>query len=601
MTFPISRRGAIALASSAALAPLVGCSPNGKTAAEAGPSKADVNFARLSKAWMDAVLKNSPATATVTGEHRYDAEFDDIGEAGRAARAGIVKETTDALKTIDHAKLSLDNQVDAAMLAEALEAETFSLDVNKDWSWDPLIYSNTGSGALYGLMARDFAPIEQRLISAASRMEKLPGFLAQVRKTLVAETVPEIHAQTYSGQNGGALSIIDELILPAADRLGPNDRQRLIAAAEKARAAVNEHQTWIDKELTPNARGDYRLGARYDAKLRFSINEATPKEDIRKRAEAEAAAIREEMLEIAKSVVAAQKGASPLPATLDDKQKQAVIASAFAVAAKMQPPRDRLFDEAKRTLDEATAYVRDHTIITLPDAPVKVQVMPKFEQGVAVANCDSPGPLDRKLDTFFNISPIPTEWTDAQTHSFLSEYNEKMLYELSVHEAMPGHYVQIWHANKNPSILRAFLASGSFVEGWACYAEDMMIEQGFGADDPLRRLTNLKMRLRSTTNAILDQGVHIDGWDKDKAMDFMTREGFQEEREANGKWTRARVSSGQLASYFVGMTGHWALRKDAQAKDGANFNLKTYHDTALSHGSPPVRFVRALMFNEAIA
>ena len=601
MTFPISRRGAIAFASSAALAPLVGCSPNGKTVVEAGPSKADINFARLSKAWMDAVLKNSPATATVTGEHRYDAEFDDIGETGRAARAGIVRETTDALKTIDHAKLSRDNQVDAAMLAEALEAETFSLDVNRDWSWDPLIYSNTGSGALYGLMARDFAPIEQRLISAASRMEKLPDFLAQVRKTLVVEAVPEIHAQTYSGQNGGALSIIDELILPAADRLGPNDRQRLTAAAEKARAAVNEHQTWIDKQLTPNARGDYRLGARYDAKLRFSINEATLKEDIRKRAEAEAAAIREEMLEIAKGVVAAQKGARPLPATLDDKQKQAVIASAFAVAAKMQPPRDKLFDEAKRALDEATAYVRDHTIITLPDAPVKVQVMPKFEQGVAVANCDSPGPLDRKLDTFFNISPIPAEWTDAQTRSFLNEYNEKMLYELSVHEAMPGHYVQIWHANKNPSILRAFLASGSFVEGWACYAEDMMIEQGFGADDPLRRLTNLKMRLRSTTNAILDQGVHVDGWDKAKAMDFMTREGFQEEREANGKWTRARVSSGQLASYFVGMTGHWALRKDAQAKDGASFNLKTYHDTALSHGSPPVRFVRALMFNEAIA
>jgi uncharacterized protein (DUF885 family) len=603
MTLPITRRSALALASSVALAPLVGCSPGKKDAVSAtvaGPSEADANFARLSKAWMDAVLKANPASATVTGEHKYDAEFDDVSEAGRAARAGIVKETTDALKTIDRAKLSRDNQVDAAMLAEALEAETFSLDTNKDWSWDPLIYSNTGSGALYGLMAREFKPIEERLISAASRMEKLPDFLAQVRKTLVAESVPEIHAQTYSGQNGGTLSIIDDLILPAADKLGPDDRKRLMAAAEKAKAAVAAHQTWIDKELIPKAKGDYKLGARYDAKLRYSINEATPKDELRKRAEANAATIREEMLDIAKGVLAAQPGAKPLPATLDDKQKLATIAAAFAIAAKMQPPRDKLFDEARRTLDEATAYVRDHNIITLPDAPVKVQVMPKFEQGVAVANCDSPGPLDNKLDTFFNISPIPKEWTDKQTKSFLSEYNAKMLYELSVHEAMPGHYVQIWHANKNPSILRAFLASGSFVEGWACYAEDMMIEQGFGADDPLRRLTNLKMRLRSTTNAILDQGVHVDGWDKDKAMDFMTREGFQEEREANGKWTRARVSSGQLASYFVGMTGHWALRKDAQAKDAAGFNLKAYHDAALSHGSPPVRFVRELMFNEAI-
>jgi uncharacterized protein (DUF885 family) len=594
----------MALASSAALAPLVGCSP-GKTDANAAatpakPSLADINFTRLSKAWMDAVLKANPANATITGDHRYDAAFDDISETGRAARAGIVKETTDALKTIDRAKLSRDNQVDAAMLSEALEAETFSLETNRDWSWDPLIYSNTGSVALYGLMAREFAPVEQRLISAASRMEKLPDFLAQVRKTLVAESVPQVHAETYSGQNGGAISIIDELILPAADKLGPDDRKRLMAAAEKAKAAVKTHQTWIDTELTPNARGDYKLGTRYDAKLRFSINEATPKDELRKRAEANAMAIREEMLEIAKGVIGSRLGSKPLPPAPDDRQKQEIIAAAFAIAARMQPPRDKLFDEARRTLDEATSYVRDHNIITLPDAPVKVQVMPKFQQGVAVANCDSPGPLDNKLDTFYNISPIPTEWTDAQTKSFLSEYNSKMLYELSVHEAMPGHYVQIWHANKNPSILRAFLASGSFVEGWACYAEDMMIEQGFGAEDPLRRLTNLKMRLRSTTNAILDQGVHVDGWDKAKAMDFMTREGFQEEREADGKWTRARVSSGQLSSYFVGMSGHWALRQDAQAKDAAAFNLKTYHDTALSHGSPPVRFVRALMFNEAI-
>jgi len=227
--------------------------------------------------------------------------------------------------------------------------------------------------------------------------------------------------------------------------------------------------------------------------------------------------------------------------------------------------------------------------------------MPKFQQGVAVAYCDSPGPLDRKLDTFYAISPIPADWTDKQTASFLGEYNAHMLYELSVHEAMPGHYVQIWHSNKNPSVLRAVLGSGTFVEGWACYAEDMMIEAGFGADNPLRRLTNLKMRLRSITNAILDQGVHVEGWDEATAMRFMTTEAFQEEREAAGKWTRARVSSGQLSTYYVGWGEHHALRKDTQAKWGADFSLKKYHDTALSHGSPPARFVRQLMFDEPIA
>jgi len=599
----LSRRSALALASSAALAPLIGCQrSSGPSAPAPAPANtADADFTKIAKTWMDATDKSAPSNATALGDHRFDAELDDVSETGRAVRAQIVKETTAALAAIERAKLSRENQVDAAMLDEALDAETFSLDQIQDWSWDPLLYSRAGSGALYTLMAREFAPIEERLISAAARMEKLPVFLEQVRQALIVERVPEVHADVYSGQNGGATSIIDELILPAADKLGPADRKRLKAAADLAKNAVASHQTWIKKTLVPGAKGDFRLGPQhYDVKLRLSISETTPRAELHEQAEGNAQAIHDEMFDIAKAVLATQKGKS-VPSAPDAKQKQAAIAAAMALAAAQRPPRDKLFDEAKRTLDEATNWVRDHGIITLPDAPVKVQVMPKFQQGVAVANCDSPGPLDRKLDTFYNISPIPKEWSNAQTKSFLSEYNAKMLYELSVHEAMPGHYVQLWHSNKYPSVLRAVLASGPFIEGWACYAQDMMIEQGFGADDPLRRLTNLKMRLRSTANAILDQGVHVDGWDKAKAMDFMVHEAFQEEREANGKWTRACVSSGQLSTYYVGMTGHHALRKDSQAKQGSAFDLKKYHDAALSYGSPPVRFVRQLMFDEPIA
>ena len=598
----LSRRGAMLLASSAALTPLIGCKPSARQPAPAPANTVDADFAKIAQTWMDATAKAMPSYATALGDHRFDAELDDVSETGRAVRAQIVKDTKTALSAIDRTKLSRDNQVDAAMLADALKAESFSLDQLKDWSWDPLLYSDAGSGALYTLMAREFAPIEQRLMSAVARMQKLPTFLEQVSKTLMVERVPAVHAKTYSSQNGGAISIIDELILPAVDTLAPADRKQLIAAADQAKAAVLAHQTWIDKTLVPGAAGDFRLGPQnYDVKLRLSISEATPREELRRQAEADAQAIRDEMFDIAKSVLAMQKGVPVPPSSADARQRRAVIASVMALAAAQRPLRERLFAEATRTLDEATVYVRDHGIITLPDAPVKVQVMPKFQQGVAVANCDSPGPLDRNLDTFYNISPIPKDWSDAQTKSFLSEYNAKMLYELSVHEAMPGHYVQIWHSNKHPSLLRAVLASGTFVEGWACYAEDVMIEQGFGADDPLRRLTNLKMRLRSTTNAILDQGVHVDGWDKAKAMDFMVHEAFQEEREANGKWTRACVSSGQLSTYYVGMSGHHRLRKDWQAKQGAAFNLQKYHDTALSHGSPPVRFVRQLMFNEAVA
>jgi uncharacterized protein (DUF885 family) len=593
----LTRRSAIALASSVALAPLVGCGESG-----GGSAQVNQTFSDLAARWLDGYAKTRPAGATAMGDHRFDAEMDDVSTTGRAAKATLISETRTALAAIDRSKLSRDNQVDAAMLDEQLEGETFILEELQDWAWDPLNYSGLAGGSLYSLMAREFAPLPERLINATARMEKLPDLLAATRNQLVAERVPPIHAQTYSRQNGGAVSIIDDLILTQASALPAADLSRLQAAAEKAKAAIAEHQTWIDTQLAPNARGDFRLGPLYDKKLELSINSSIPKAELAARARQDAAAIRDEMFAIGEPLVADSPAIKMLPSGLSpEARKLAIIGAALKLAAQERPPRERLMDDARKTLDEATAFIREKDFITLPDATVKIIEMPKFQQGVAVAYCDSPGPLDRRLDTFYAISPIPADWTDEQTKSFLSEYNTHMLYELSIHEAMPGHYLQIWHSNKHPSITRAVLGSGTFVEGWACYAEDLMIEMGFGADNPLRRLTNLKMRLRSVTNAILDQGVHVEGWDEATAMRFMTQEAFQEEREAAGKWTRARVSSGQLSTYYVGWGEHHALRKDAEARDGAAFNLKKYHDAALSHGSPPAHFVRQLMFGEPIA
>jgi uncharacterized protein (DUF885 family) len=194
------------------------------------------------------------------------------------------------------------------------------------------------------------------------------------------------------------------------------------------------------------------------------------------------------------------------------------------------------------------------------------------------------------------VSPIPAQWTSAQTDSFLREYNTRSIHNLTIHEAMPGHYLQLAHANKYPSTLRALLASGPFIEGWAVYAERVMIEQGYMDGDPLMKLIQLKWYLRSIVNAMLDQAVHVDGISRQAAMKLMTESGFQEEREAAGKWTRAQLTSAQLPVYFVGAQEHMALRAEAEQRLGAGFSLREYHDKLLSHGSPPVRFARALMF-----
>jgi uncharacterized protein (DUF885 family) len=589
----ISRR--TALMSGAAVAALAACGE--KPAAPA--AGADDAFKTLGTKWLDGYIKTRPVAATALGDHRYDSEIDDISDTGRAAKVALINETREALAAIDRTKLSRDNQVDAAMLTDQLDSEEFGMNELQSYAWDPLTHNDVAGGALYSLVAREFAPLPERLLHAAARMEKLPALLAQSRKELQPERVPLIHATTYKGQNAGNISTIDEMILSQAKALGPEDQKRLMTAADAAKAAINEHQKWIESTLIPNAKGNFRVQALYDKKLRFSTDWTGTKEDLLAKAKTDLDRVTTELYDIALGQLG--PAAKNYPAKPTPAQRREAVAAAIDIAARQAPPPEKLFDSAKATLDDATNFVREKQLLTLPDAPVKVIEMPKFQQGVSIAYCDSPGPLDRGLDTFYAISPIPADWTRQQITSFLREYNSRSINELTIHEAMPGHYVQIWHSNKHPSVIRAVLGSGSFVEGWAVYAQDVMIAAGHGGADPLRKLVNLKWALRVISNTIIDHAIHVEGMEEKPFMDFLVNETFQEEREAALKWNRARVSSGQLASYYVGWQEHLKLRADWEAKEGAAFNLMKYHDAALSHGSPPARFVRQLLFNEPIA
>ena len=226
--------------------------------------------------------------------------------------------------------------------------------------------------------------------------------------------------------------------------------------------------------------------------------------------------------------------------------------------------------------------------------------MPEFRRGVTLAYCDSPGPLETGLKTFYAVSPLPEEWTEKQVHSYLREYNQRSVHNLTIHEAMPGHFVQLAHSNRYSSTLRAVLSSGVFIEGWAVYVERVFLEEGFLDHDPLMPLIILKWYLRAIANAMIDQKIHAGDMSYDEAMELMIEDTFQEEREAAAKWIRAQLTSAQLSTYFVGFLEHYSLREEVQKRRGAKFVLKDYHDEELSFGSPPVQFVRALMLEEVI-
>lgn len=593
----------------ALIAALAGCQPaDAPTSAstpaagqQAADQAADAAFADLSKRALDTWMQLSPVSATQIGDHRYDSEIDDLSAAGQQKTVAAYKALLGELDKIEVAKLGRENQVDAAILRNQLQSEIWNAEVLQAGKWDPQLYNGLAGSAIYGLMAREFAPLPERLKSATARMEKLPAIFAQARENLDPARVPKIHAETVAKQNKGILSIVDTFITPHIGELPQADQQRLQAAIDGLKKAVDEQQTWLDKTLVPNAKGDFRIGAeKYDQKLKFALNSSLSRQEIGERARAELKRVREDMYGIAQTVLKDKPGAPEMPAQPTDEQQQKAIEAALELAYADKPARDKVVDDAKAALEQSTAFVREHDLMTLPDAPVDIILMPEFQRGVAVAYCDSPGPLDKNLKTFYAVSPIPDDWNDKQVDSFLREYNSRMIHLLSIHEGTPGHYLEGWHSAKFPSTLRAVLRSGLFAEGWAVYTERMMQEQGYLNNDPLFHLVQLKFYLRTISNAILDQGVHVDNWDREKAMHLMTHDAFQQESEASGKWVRAQLTSAQLPTYFVGAQEHFDTRKAMQDKLGDKFNLKAYHDQMLSYGAPPVRFARQLMLDQPI-
>ena len=564
-------------------------------------SGADAEFDALAAAWLESALRGSPITATLWGDHRFDHQLDDLTPQGWAARRDVAANLLERLSTLPAAQLSAERQVDAAILRNTLAGDVWTHDTLRAHRWDPLIHQSLAGSALYGLIARDFAPLAERLASATARLEGFPALLGEIRACLTPTRVPQIHAQTYAGQNAGLKSLVDLLlaedaVLDAAGRTG------LRQAAERAQAAIAEHQTWIDDVLVPQARGEWRLGADlYDAKLRFALDSDLSRDQIKADAERALREVRGRMYVLSRQILAGDPEAPPTPEAPTPDEQQAAIAAALEQVYADRATPETLIATAQAKLDAAIAFVASHPIVTPPAEPVQLVLTPEFQRGVAVAYCDPPGPLDRDLPTFYKLSPIPESWSAEQADSFLREYNNWTLEGLTVHEGTPGHYLQLAHSNRHPSVLRSVLWSGTFVEGWACYAQDIMVEAGHRDGHPLYELANLKFLLRVITNAILDIGVHTEGWDEARAMHLMTHDAFQQEREAAGKWTRARVSSAQLPTYFVGWEEHWALRREAQERAGADFDMKAYHDRLLSFGSPPVRLARQRMFDLPVA
>lgn len=546
----------------------------------------DQKFEALAKNYIEKLLEMKPEWATGLGDHRYDGKLSDYSMAGVDADRRFNRLYLDSLAKIDIVQLSPTNKIDYKIMKTNLESWLFSIDTLKEYEWNPLNY-NVG-GAVYGLLAREFAPVKDRLISVKERLKGIPKVLADAKANL--KNPPRIHTETAIKQNPGTISLIRDDLKTYLDQV-PELKDEFAPIQAAAVQALTEYGQWLEKDLLPNANGDFRLGdEKFRRKLYYSLESDLSKEDILKSAEQNLKETQAAMYETALPLF---KKFNP---KFTDKKKledpKFVIKKVLDKLADTHPTNATIVDLAKQDLQTTTDFVRANNLVTVPDEPVKIIVMPEFQRGVAVAYCDPPGPLEKNGETFYSISPTPADWDKKRVESFFREYNNYMLQDLTIHEAMPGHYLQLAHANKfkAPTMVRAIFSSGTFIEGWATYAEQFMVEKGYGG--PEVKMQQLKMRLRLIINAIIDQKIHTAGMTEKEAMDMMMNDGFQEEGEAAGKWRRACLTSTQLSTYFVGNTELNGLRKAYQAKHGSNVDMKTMHDAILSVGSPAPKYVK---------
>ncbi|MCE7873237.1 DUF885 domain-containing protein [bacterium CPR1] len=545
----------------------------------------DPAFVQLAERYVDEWLALSPEAATSLGEHRFDGRLTDYSPAGIARSRELASRYLEQLKEIDPGRLSIENQVDYEIMKTSLEYSLFSLDKLQEHLWNPLTY-NPGA-ALYALMARDYAPLPARVESLAQRLDAIDPLLQQARENL--ENPPRIHTETAIAQNKGALSFVEHEI----DTFLNGDAAltaRLAPHRQQAAIALRTYGDWLEHDLLPRSKRDFRLGdALYRQKLRFALESDLSKEEILRRAEAELKLTHQEMARTARPLYERAFPGRPVPAD------QVLIKAVLDRLAQDRPDNQTIVDQATRDLEETTNFVRMHNLVSVPDDPLEVMVMPEFARGVAVAYCDSSGPLEKKPSTFYAISPTPSDWKKERVESFFREYNDSMLKNLTVHEAMPGHYLQVAHANrfKAPTRVRVITMSGTFVEGWATYAEQVMVGAGYGG--PEVKMQQLKMRLRLIINSILDQKVHTAGMTETEALKLMMEDGFQEEGEAAGKWRRACLSSTQLSTYFVGNLELNDIVRAYEKRSDGKVDLKAMHDQILSFGSPAPKFVKRLM------
>lgn len=567
---------------------LVGCI----TTLAATPTE-DAKLDACFKSYLAARFKMQPTDATRLGDHRFDDLLDDLSPAARKGWTTFARQTLrDLPRQVDYRSLTRDGQIDYEIFQHDLEAQLWLAENTKPFEEDPRTYGNYISDSIYVLLTQSTLPKETNVANVIARLRQMPRIIATARATL--KQPPKTILETAIRQNRGAISFYEsELFQLAGDT---PQLETLRAAAAPVGPLLQDYQKFLETDLMAQATDNWRLGKkRFSQKLDYELFSGQTAAQVLADAETEFTRVQNELYVIARQLWSRYFPQAVLPPS-DAAGRRATIAQVIAAVSQEHGKPEDLLADARATVEKIKSFIRASDFLHLPE-PDRCAIieMPEFRRGNSLAYLDNAPPLDPEAASFYAVSPPPADWSGARVKSFLEEYNRHMLQILTIHEAYPGHYVQLEYANRKPSFLRRVLSSGPFIEGWAVYTEQTMLDQGYGGGDLALRLMQLKFYLRAVVNAILDHKMHCTQMTDAEALQLLMEDAFQSEGEARLKIIRAKQSSTQLSTYFVGRMAHYRTHQLLQHELGSQFDLGRYHEAVLAHGSIPVKYLPELV------
>ena len=562
----------------------------------AGPApaqNADDRLEAFFKACLEETFQMRPLDATQLGDHRFDHLLDDISPGARAKWQAQTRKTLAALpKAVKYSELSRARQIDYDIFRDDLVRNLWLAKNTRPFAEDPRTYGRYLSDSVYLLMTQSTLPKETNIANAIARMAQMPRVIAEAKKSLTHPSRSIL--ETAIRQNAGAIKFYERDLLDCA---GETSRQQeLKAAAARVAAALKDYQKFLEGPLRARAGDDWRLGkARFAKKFELETGAGITAGQNLADAQAEFARVHNELYVVARQLWARYFPRQTCPPD-DAAGRREVISRVIGAVNQEHGEATNLVADARATVDNIKAFIRERGYLELPEPDnCAVIEMPEFRRGNSLAYLDPAPPLDPRARSFYAVSPPPADWTPEQAKSFLEEYNRHMLQILTIHEAYPGHYVQLEYANRNPSLIRRVLQSGPYIEGWAVYGEVTMLNEGCGSGDLRLRLMQLKFYLRAVANSILDYQMHCARMSDAGAMKFLMEDAFQSEGEAKLKVIRAKQSSVQLSTYFVGRMAHYRLRQTMERELGNRFDLSRYHGAVLSEASVPPKYLPELV------